>query len=78
MTDKKLQIKLRDSVEIEKNIIQLIERSGSRSGLPKQLLIAGYNALYNSAIVKQENIKTPEHKTEKVEKHAFSGLVSKG
>jgi hypothetical protein len=77
VTDKKLQIKLRDYVEVENDIIQLIERSGPRSGLSKQLLIAGYNALYNGSIV---NPNTTNDKPEiaKPEKHNFSSIVSKG
>ena len=43
-----VQIKLRNSVQSENEIIDLIRKSGKRSGVPRLLLIAGYHALYDN------------------------------
>lgn len=76
MTDIKVQIKLRSSVQLENDIIELLQSSGKRTGLPKQLLIAGYNALYGSE-KKQITIKEKDNDVSQ-KPHAFEAFAIKG
>lgn len=82
MSDKVVQIKLRNSVSVESKIMSLLEQSGPRSGLPKQLLIAGYKALYESAgeagSSSSEAHNDEQTKTDEKKPHAFGSFVVKG
>ena len=72
MADKMIQIKLRDSVPIEKALIDYLASLGARSGEPKRLLLDGF-ALKN--IQEVETIKINKSASEK---KPFANLAVKG
>ncbi|WP_299695503.1 hypothetical protein [uncultured Vibrio sp.] len=65
---KKLQIMLRDSVEIEKEMLEVLESAGRNSGLVRQWLIEGFKSQNNTQIVDKP----------KKNNNPFSGHLSGG
>ena len=72
MADKMIQIKLRDSVPIEKALIEYLASLGTRSGEPKRLLLDGFS-LKNIKEVETLNIDKGAP-----EKKSFANLAVKG
>lgn len=68
-----IQIKLRAEVPHELEILTHLEKYGTRSGLPKQWLIAGFEAAIN-VDKKNETVSTNTSK----KTHAMSAFVAKG
>ncbi|GIU42818.1 hypothetical protein TUM4438_10260 [Shewanella sairae] len=70
-----IQIRLREDVPHERDILEYLDKYGTRSGLPKQWLIAGYENSVNgnTGSTKTESKCEPEKKP-----HAMSSFVAKG
>ena len=80
--DKKIQIQLRGSVPIEKEMLELIARHGPRSGITKILLMAGFEALYKNkqggTLDTSSSQALPVVVTEKKKNSSFQNLAIKG
>lgn len=67
MSNKDIQIRLRGNVAHEKEIIDYINNAGKNSGIPKQLLLAGYAAMvkgYQPQVQTVQVVKEPEPEPE--------------
>ncbi|ENO8811647.1 hypothetical protein ACCE85_003697 [Photobacterium damselae] len=77
--EKKIQIKLRESVSIEKEIMDYLSQLGPRTGEPKRLLIEGYKALkLKPTSTDSEEIEPQAEIVEETESKPFFNLAVKG
>ena len=74
---KDIQIRLRSDVPREREILEYLEKIGTRTGIPKQWLIAGYEKSLNND-AKEVVALNSESETKPKKPHSMSSFVSKG